>query len=69
MPAHELWLRGLLAFLLSAILFWGVPRLKLALERILDGVFRKEHVGALAELNDLPAKFSKVADMALHIAS
>jgi two-component system nitrogen regulation sensor histidine kinase GlnL len=51
-----------IAFVLSIVIFWGVPRLKFWTERILEGVFRRERASALSELKDLPTKLSDLAE-------
>lgn len=62
MLSDELWRRGVIAFVLSIVIFWGVPRLKFWTERILEGVFRSERASALSELKDLPTKLSDLAE-------
>ncbi len=62
LEAYELWLQGVAAFCVSAIVFWGVPRLKFWTEKILEGVFRSDRASALSELKDLPTKFSNLAE-------
>lgn len=62
MPSDEFWLRGVIAFVLSIIIFWGVPRLKFWTERILEGVFHSERANALSELKDLPTKLSDLVE-------
>lgn len=60
--AHQYWVHGSGAFLVSILLFWGVPRLKFQTERVLDGVFRKERLSALSELNELPTRLSELIE-------
>ena len=62
LEAYELWFQGVAAFCVSAIVFWGVPRLKFWTEKILEGVFRSDRASALSELKDLPTKFSDIAE-------
>jgi len=52
----------ILALLVSALVFWGVPRLKTRTERILDGVFRKERISGLNELHGLPTRLSDLVE-------
>lgn len=61
MSSEEFWFRGALAFFLSIVVFWGVPRVKFWMEKILDGVFRRGRASALTELKDLPTKLSDLA--------
>jgi len=58
----NLWLHGFVAFFCSAIIFWGVPKLRFGLERILDGVFRREQNSVLSELKSLPSQLADLAD-------
>ncbi len=62
MSSDEFWFRGVLAFVLSIVIFWGVPRLKFWTENILEGVFRRERASALTELKDLPTRLSDLAE-------
>ncbi|WP_162051043.1 MULTISPECIES: ATP-binding protein [unclassified Lentimonas] len=62
MSSEEFWFRGALAFFLSIVIFWGVPRLKFWTEKILEGVFRRGRASALSELKDLPTKLSDFAE-------
>ena len=62
MGAEEFWIRGLIAFVLSSVIFWGVPRLKFWTERILEGVFRREWASALSKLKDLPTKLTDLTE-------
>ena len=59
---YDLWFQGVAAFCVSAVVFWGVPRLKLWTEKILEGVFRRERASALSDLKDLPTKLSDLAE-------
>jgi signal transduction histidine kinase/DNA-binding NarL/FixJ family response regulator len=61
-PTESIWMHGLGAFLISILIFWGVPPLKLWTERVLEGVFRTELTSGLSELEDLPAKLSDLED-------
>ncbi|MGJ8652229.1 MAG: ATP-binding protein [Opitutaceae bacterium] len=56
------WLHSFFAFVVSTLVFWGVPRLKIGFEKMLDGVFRSEQTSALSELSDLPMRFADFTD-------
>ncbi|MGJ8648778.1 MAG: ATP-binding protein [Opitutaceae bacterium] len=59
---QDFWLRGFIAFGCSALVFWGVPKFRYWTESILEGVFRKDRVSALAELKELPMKLADLVD-------
>lgn len=58
----KFWLHVLIGFFSSALIFWGVPKLRFWLERMLDGVFRREQNSALSELKNIPTKLAGLAD-------
>ncbi|MEM1223229.1 MAG: ATP-binding protein [Verrucomicrobiota bacterium] len=60
--AAEFWKQGILVFMISALAFWGAPKLKYRAERVLDGVFRQEWSTALSTLSTLPTKISELGD-------
>ncbi len=62
LETYEYWMHGSLAFFVSVLVFWGVPRLKFRVERIMAGVFGEERTGALAELQILATKLSDLAE-------
>jgi signal transduction histidine kinase/DNA-binding NarL/FixJ family response regulator len=53
----SIWVHGLGAFLVIAVIFWGVPNLKYQIERVLAAVFISEQGIGLIELKELPAEF------------
>lgn len=59
---QDFWLRGFIAFGCSALVFWGAPKFRYWTESILEGVFRKDRVSALAELKELPMKLADLVD-------
>jgi len=60
---YELWSHGLAAFFVSSFIFWGVPKIKKSTEKVVDGVFRREHVSAMEKLKDLPSKVAHLVDL------
>ncbi len=59
---YELWLHGVAAFCVSSVVFWGVPRFKFKMEKVLEGVFRSEWASALSKLKDLPTKLTDLTE-------
>lgn len=62
MSHSSFWLHSFFSFTVSILVFWGVPRMKVVFEKILDGVLRSEQASALSELSDLPMRFSDYPD-------
>jgi two-component system nitrogen regulation sensor histidine kinase GlnL len=58
----QFWTQGLIAFTASSTLLWGIPKLKLWSEKVLDAVLRKEHLTTVELLNNLPVKLSNLTD-------
>lgn len=58
----DFWAHGVAAFLVSVVIFWGVPRMKFHIEEILQGVLRRDDGNALAELQALPSRLSDLAE-------
>ncbi|WP_269525858.1 sensor histidine kinase [Coraliomargarita parva] len=56
------WLNGLLAFFVSAVLLWGVPKFRNWAEHMLDVLLRKEHLSTVSRLKDLPHSLSQITD-------
>ncbi|MEO0508763.1 MAG: ATP-binding protein [Verrucomicrobiota bacterium] len=63
MASDEFWFHGVFAFSASALVFWGVPKLKVLSEHIVEGVFRREINTALAELQALPTELSELGEI------
>lgn len=63
LQGYELWVHGIVAFIVAMIVFWGVPLLKRKTEGLVESIFRKERFSALASLSDLPIKLSNLSDM------
>ena len=59
---YEMWMHGVAAFCVSSVVFWGVPRLKFKMEKVLEGVFRSERASALSRLKDLPTKLTDITE-------
>lgn len=62
LSAEYLWNHALWALFISMLAFWGIPRLKLRVEKTLEGVFRSGRRSALSELNALPTRISDIAE-------
>ena len=56
-----LW-EGLLAFGIASAAFWGLPRIKGRMEKIVDGILRKERRGLLSELKALPTEIPDIGE-------
>ena len=63
LQGYDLWVHGIVAFIVAMIVFWGVPLIKRKTEKVVESIFRKEHVSALATLSDLPIKLSNLSDL------
>ncbi len=64
-PLHgyELWVHGIVAFIVAMVVFWGVPLAKRRTENVVESIFRKERASALASLAELPTKLSNLSDI------
>ncbi len=58
----EFWIHGVLAFIVSSLIMWLGPRLTTWVERLLDGVFRKDHLSSVARLRMLPVRVGDLVD-------
>lgn len=56
------WVHGSMAFLLSIILFWGIPRLRARTEQTLEQIFRKDKLTTVAQLEALPSRMSHLSE-------
>ena len=57
-----LWLQGVWAFFVSALIFWGVPRLKLLVEIAFARVFQNGLNDAIVSLKTLPSRIADLLD-------
>ena len=62
MSSGELFYQGMIAFFISAAIFWGAPWLKLWMERILRGFIQSDKKTALVELQTLPTMLSDLEE-------
>lgn len=63
LQGYEIWVHGIVAFIVAMLVFWGVPLIKRKTEGVVESMFRKERVSALATLSELPIKLSNLADL------
>jgi len=61
-PQSTYWVHAVVAFVLSSLIFWAIPRARAWMENVLEMIFRKDRVSALAALAELPTKLSDLSD-------
>lgn len=62
-PQSTYWVHAVVAFVLSLLLFWAIPRARAWMEDVLEIIFRKDRVNALAALSELPTRLSNLSDI------
>lgn len=62
LEGYEFLLHVILAFLAGMLAFWAIPLLKLNTEKLVESIFEKKRVSALATLRDLPVHLSSLPD-------
>lgn len=56
-----IWIYSIYVFFFSALIFWIVPKIKVGVERIIDGALRNERNRPLSELSNLSSDLASIA--------
>ncbi len=62
-PQSTYWKHTVIAFALSSLLFWAIPKARAWMENIFLMIFHKDRVSGLALISELPTKLSDLTDV------